>query len=259
MLQDYSLFRRDRPNKTHGGLLVFARTDLGVRRRLDLENPEIELITLEVTLPIHGSLLLFFSYRPPDYSPDVFFSALSTLMARATPSSTIVLLGDLNAKHARWDRSSSPNTAGNRACILLDDFNLTQCVTAPTRYSSDGTTCSVLDIFATNRPDLVEQVEVSDPISDHCRVDVKLGITTPTPKKRSITYLDYTNADWEGLGSALFRSSLTQAIQGTSNVNTAWTVWETIVLQIIIIIIFYLQDSPAGKNTLIEGVSVDVK
>ena len=50
---------------------------------------------------------------------------------------------------------------------LFDDFNLTQCVTSPTRFSADATSCSVLDVFATNRPELVQSVEISDPISDH--------------------------------------------------------------------------------------------
>ena len=177
--------------------------------------------------------------RAPNFNADDYFSALHNMLAEAestnpreTIPSNLVVLGDLNALHTRWDTLSLPNTAGKRACALFDDFNLTQCITSPTRFSADATSCSVLDVFATNRPELVQSVEISDPISDHCLVEVELLTRLPEEKRRCFTFFDYVNADWEGLCSALSRASLTEAIQGTTCVNTAWTVWESIVLQI---------------------------
>ena len=119
---------------------------------------------------------------------------------RQTPlTSSSCLLGDLNALHTRWAMGyffffTVTNTAGNRACALFDDFNLTQCVTSPTRFSADATSCSVLDVFATNRPELVQSVEKvtqflitvwlksnSSPVSRKRSVDASPFLTTSTP------------------------------------------------------------------------------
>ena len=70
-------FRRDRPNGTHGGLLVYARSHLRTTRRQDLECPDIECLTLELNLCTQGKMLLFFCYHPPDFPPDLFFFIVS--------------------------------------------------------------------------------------------------------------------------------------------------------------------------------------
>ena len=78
----------------------------------------------------------------------------------------LTVLGDFNAKHRRWDPRSPANTAGTKLCNLFQTFALTQLVHEPTRYSADGSSSSVLDLFATSRPDLVSDTLISDPISD---------------------------------------------------------------------------------------------
>ena len=37
---------------------------------------------------------------------------------------------------------------------------------------------------------------------------------------------DYKRADWNGLRTALYRTPLLEAIQGTENMNIAWEVWQ---------------------------------
>ena len=91
--------------------------------------------------------ILLFAYRPPDQSPTHFFESLHTLLATASSeSTTLSVFGDLNAKHSSWQSDGSCNTAGNKFFELLLDFGLTQCVHSPTRFSSDGHSCSVIDI-----------------------------------------------------------------------------------------------------------------
>ena len=111
---------------------------------------------------------------PPDCPPDLFFSKLSDRLTQAADRSLLVVLGDLNAKHRLWDDNSVPNTAGTRAAALFDDFTLTQTVMSPTRFSPDGQSSSVLDLFC-HRPSwpgrqLACSTEVGGPISDHCYV-----------------------------------------------------------------------------------------
>ena len=172
--ENFTLFRRDRPSRSHGGLLVYVRNHVQVRRRPDLELRELECITLELTVPSPITRhLLFCCYRPPDQHPDTFFSPLRNLLAKAEDESPqVTLLGDFNAKHPSWDETSTPNTAGTKMMELLTEFGLTQMIMEPTRYSFDGNTRSVIDLYATNRPDLVRSTSITDPVSDHCCVTI---------------------------------------------------------------------------------------
>ena len=54
--------------------------------------------------------------------------------------------------------------------------SMTQCIDEVTRYSADGASRSVIDLFSTTHPDFVVNTAVSDPISDHCCVTVHLHI-----------------------------------------------------------------------------------
>ena len=128
-----------------------------------------------------------------------------------------MLLGDFNAKHPSWDIQSHPNTAGNRMHKFLLDFSLTQCVSgSPTRFSSDYTSCSTIDLFCTNRPDIVRDLSITDPVSDHCCVHtvLDLGLDQSASKfhrkqRSDVKTLnqvpDLAAADWDGLREAFMR------------------------------------------------------
>ena len=95
---------------------------------------------------------------------------------------------------------------------------------SPTRFSPDGQSSSVLDLFAIDRPDLVVSTEVGDPISDHCHVTSTLSLRSPLPHKQTVTWFDYAHADWHGLRETLNMTPLMLAMSGTDNVDIAWSV-----------------------------------
>ena len=228
-LENFSSFRRDRPHGSHGGLFVYVNVRVRCRRRLDLEHINIECITLEFYLN-NTKHLLFFCYRPPNYSPSVFFNILSTLLSTAEQeNSVLTLLGDFNSKHPSWDSSAQPNIAGTKLAGLLLDFGLSQEVRTPTRYSHDGKYRSVLDLFATSRPDTITKVIVSEPISDHCSVSVLLQAHTVPSHAYGVQIPDFNRADWPGLRNALAKAQLLDAILGTTDVNVAWSTWRNII------------------------------
>ena len=229
-IPSFNVFRKDRPEGGRGGgLLVYVKSSLKAHRRTDLEYHGLEYIVLELNLRDLGSCILFCCYRSPSVQYRTFFDELSKALSK-TLSSTLFLLGDFNAKHAQWT-SAAPNAAGNYFMSVLHDFSLTQCITCPTRYSSDGQHCSTLDLFATNRRDLVQHIDISDPISDHCCVKVKLSVFTSNNRSQSSVHcgLDYEKANWIGLRKQLSKTPLLEAIQGTSDVNVAWKTWSSIV------------------------------
>ena len=109
-IPNFSYFRRDRAERTGGGLLVYIPGDLctSTKRRPDLETNAIECLTFELLHdPRH---ILLFAYRPPDQSPTLFFESLHTLLATASSeSTTLSVFGDLNAKHSSWQSDGSCN------------------------------------------------------------------------------------------------------------------------------------------------------
>ena len=102
------------------------------------------------------------------------------------------------------------------------DFNLSQWVETPTRYSDDRHSCSTIDLYATMRPDLITDVNVSDPISDHCCVSVSIAHPSTASSDKTVTFVDFAHADWSGMLGALSRAPLFAAIQGTTNIDVVW-------------------------------------
>ena len=235
-IPNFNTHRRDRPNRSHGGLLVYTHTTLNSLRRPDLEEKNIECITIQVPFSSSVNGIFFFCYRPPDQSHETFFGTLSSLLSSVEHDTNLIfLLGDVNAKHTAWDRETITNSAGTFLYNMALDFSLTQCITEPTRFSSDGTSKSTLDLLLTNRPDLVLESQVTSPISDHCCVT---SLIEGFPSRQAstntrITLPDFNQADWSALRSALHRAPLFQAIQGTNNVSVAWEVWQQIFPSII--------------------------
>ena len=191
--------------------------------------PDLECITLQLSLSPSIKGIFFFCYRPPSQCPKNFFGALSTLLSAAEhESNCIFLVGDFNAKHNSWDASAVTNSAGTRLYNLALEFALTQCVTDHARFSADGQHRNILDLLLTNRPDLLLENNVTAPISDHCCVTSKFRTLQLESKTKTTTIIlpDYKRADWDGLRTALYRTPLLEAIQGTENVNIAWEVWQ---------------------------------
>ena len=91
-ISGFSLFRRDRFHDKHGGLLIFVSTHLSPIRRIDLEDIDIECIVLELTLLSCGPCLLYFCYRPPSYSPEIYFDRLSPSLSNSSADRNFFLL-----------------------------------------------------------------------------------------------------------------------------------------------------------------------
>ena len=232
-LDNFTTLRRDRFHSREGGLLVYVRNTLHPIRKPALEHPNTEYIAVEFSTIQLGKCLLLYCYRSPNFPSSTYFQALSEKLALATGYSMILLLGDFNAKHEQWDPSSTGNAAGHAMASLLTDFSLYQCVTTPTRYTSDGLGSSVLDLLATDRPDLLSCISVTDPISDHCCVLATFRLSCLPAKKTVMRRYNYSAADWPGLRSCLEHVPLEEVIAGTEDVNAAWSAWESRFLDII--------------------------
>ena len=197
---------------------------------------EIECLTFELSLdqkhffrlppagPVNGFLLWLHAH----FACRCWIRVHDTDGSRRLERQTLLLT-------TRWTR----NTAGTKFIELLLDFGLTQCVQSPTRFSRDGTSCSVIDLYSTNRADLLTNIDISDPVSDHCMVTARLELSAQRALPSSglgpmkVIY-DFRNVDWHKINKDLMNAPLLQAIQGTQDVECALAVWEsTVILQIL--------------------------
>ena len=117
----------------------------------------------------------------------------------------LILVGDFNAKHLVGP-FINPKPSRPQTFLTLERFSLSQLVDQPTRYASDFSSSSTLDLVATNRQDLITLVEDSDPFSDHCPVVTELELPRKTPTQRTLLVPNYKQADWEGFHQNLFHS-----------------------------------------------------
>ena len=63
-IENFKLFRRDRPGDHHGGICVYVRNNVFSKRSHDLELPNIECLWVEISIKNKIQLIGTF-YRPP--------------------------------------------------------------------------------------------------------------------------------------------------------------------------------------------------
>ena len=175
-------FRRDR-NENGGGILVYISQQLSGARKKELENPELELMWVEIQFFTHRPLLLGCCYRPPN-STAAFFSKLEQVLEKVAEKD-ILLVGDFNAKHKDWFIRDNTNCNGQTLKDLMDRFDMTQLCSEATHLDNNGEPGSLLDLAFTNVPHLFNyQALVSQPIStsDHLPILIKTSITHQPPE-----------------------------------------------------------------------------
>ena len=157
----YSFFRKDRSEtqqKSGGGLVLYFRQSLNVKRRYDLENSNIETLWVQICLSNCKPFLLCTVYRPPNACSDwidLFENELS--IAQATGLEFLVM-GDFNI-----DLQSCSNS---KWLNLIQLFDLTQFVKEPTRVTESSST--IIDhAYSSDSANITECFVPSYAISDH--------------------------------------------------------------------------------------------
>ena len=78
-------------------------------------------------------------------------------------------MGDFNFPDIDWENRSSSDSNSQELTEIIQDTYLQQHVTQPTRYRA-GQTSNCLDLLFTDEEEMIQQVQISDPLglSDHC-------------------------------------------------------------------------------------------
>ena len=220
--QGYSVFRADRASRG-GGVFILVRRGL-----LCTEQPQFrtECEILWVKLEITGSRPLYIGgfYRPEEDDLEGLQELQKSISKVMEHSDNVWVLSDFNLPKLQWP-DCEPLIKPDCSCKqvydyfieILDDNNLTQVVTQPTRLNN------TLDLFLTTNPTLIKEVKCQPGLADHDMVSAEslLKPTTHKPKPRK-TFI-FKKADWPALKLKLkqFQESFIKSSPGKS-VEVLW-------------------------------------
>ena len=178
-------YRNVRVSKTtrSGGIFVLVRDTLICAEQPQLRSEcEITWVKLEVA----GAQPLYLAafYDPKEDDKDRLGMLRNSMGKLTGKKGNIMVVGGFNLPKFTW-ADCGPSMRQDCSCSavydsfveVLDDFNLVQIVTEPTRYYN------VLDLIPTSNPTLVSKVNCIPGFSDHDIVSVEVAIK-PTQAKQ---------------------------------------------------------------------------
>ena len=186
-LPDYEIYRRDRPDRTGGGVFICVKKSLSSSK---IQQGKLsESVFVKIDSPGNAPIILCCAYRAPNNN----YTECETLCTEILEvknkftNSIFWLAGDFNLPDISWPTSKildSPSYGLSVNQKFLDtvcELGLTHTVTDATRGAN------TLDLFFTNHPSLVKSTEVISGISDHEAVTIKNNLSNPhrkRPKRR---------------------------------------------------------------------------
>ena len=144
--------------------------------------------------------LLVCSFYRPNPDDDTSLPLLNESLSRINPNckSVVIVGGDFNLGYIDWSVPSvitgKPNLQQHKLLLgIINDHSLTQTVNVPTRQDK------ILDLFLTNYPSIVNNLETMPPIgeSDHDIVfsECVTSLRRFQPKPRKIQ--QFSKANWD--------------------------------------------------------------
>ena len=198
----YVLERRDRVDKSGGGILCFVKDELGYKRRLDLEDETIEIVWLEVVYACSRNILIGFVYRPPN-STISWFNAFSANLEKAyLEAKEIILMGDMNV-----DLSKCVNQSSNvkKLVHILDSVKLTQIICDPTRVASHSTTL-IDHVYVSNSNTIAHSCVPVYAVSDHYPVCITRKNMKQQTSRKEISYRCMNNFNEDAFMADMFNA-----------------------------------------------------
>ena len=128
-------------------------------------------------------------------------------------------MGDFNFPAFDWENWSSSDSNSQEFIEIIQDTYFQQHVTQSTRYRA-GQPSNCLDLIFTNFEEMIQQVQISDPLglSDHCALVFDLLThysfteTVPNSQKKFI----FDKGDFDSKKQELFQINWEKEIRGLS-------------------------------------------
>ena len=216
-IPNYRIIRRDR-NRHGGGTAMFIKECLNFNRKLDFEDPSIELIWIEILFDNNHKSLFGVCYRPPGQNAtevNMFLTCLESSFDRIHALNryydSIVLTGDFNDVCTAWEGSHYKSELKDNLLSLSRSLLLTQMVKESTRFGN------LLDLVFTNVSEMfTSAVQVLDPIHelDHCPILCMLSsssLVSEVDRSHSHCYrhvFHYDNGDFVKLKNMICQNTV---------------------------------------------------
>ena len=173
-IPSHNIYRNDRSDGW-GGAMVCIRSS--IESSLVLTSNKTESVYCKIPQPGQPPIIVGCSYRPPNASSDYAQQVCQELFELKSQFKKSIFLigGDFNLPDINWPHQTIDGCQYAKAIntAYMDtflDLGLHQVITTPTRGDS------ILDLFLTPDPDLIESIDVVAGIGDHDIVKVTTRI-----------------------------------------------------------------------------------
>ena len=227
----YYMVRKDRKIAHETGIIVYIQKTLSFKVRLDLGNPGVDVIWIEIqsghrsTCKSTDSLLICFLYRHSKCNSKWYDDFCDMMDTAWLLQKEILLMGDLNMDLlklcSKWQN-------------IFTSYNLTQCVSLPTRITQKC--CTLLDhIYSSNINSLREICIPTVGCSDHnalCVTWRKRGFKIPKTSHILVMFRSFKKFDLHSFQSDLQAAPFTN-IYSYTNPDEAVLFWSKTLLKVV--------------------------
>ena len=220
--------RKDRKSDPHGGVAIIAKAEFDA---VEIElSTKTEFVAASFACKnLKQPLVVGSVYRPTDnnyeYAEDLRKAVIH--IGSTYKNSTIWIGGDFNLPDIDWKTNSLvshnyPIPISKSILDMIQDLGAEQMVDFPTRKDS------ILDIFVTNRPSLVNKCTPIPGLSDHdiVLIDANIVPSRQKPARRLIYLWNKANLIEMEQDIAAFSRSFTTEHSETTPINTLWDIFK---------------------------------
>ena len=218
-VQGYSWIYKHR-NRSGGGVGFYIKDSINYRIRSDLNDPDIEILTIEIVKKNVKPFLITTWYHPPSDPIDSLYKFENCLQLIDQTDKESTILGDTNYDFLPTEISSQ----ALELKFITRLYQYEQLIKEPTRVTENSQT--LIDNFFTTNPNDITLCGVSSVcISEHCLIYGIRKSKTIKERGKIIEYRDYKKFDKQvflsDLQSSFFNFDLNQ-----KDVNTSWLNWK---------------------------------
>ena len=185
-----------------------------------------ELLFVDILVSGNRKVNLGVFYRPPKSDINSLLDLQTALdSVLSTPNADLLLLGDFNMPEINWETNCASRSSDHTTllCEIIHNNFLTQLVKDPTREEN------ILDLAFVSSPDLVHDLTVGQPFSDHNSINLLLSRSSYGDRRSEKSAYSFRKADWEHLRNLLNYTPWHCAFL-EDNIDLVWSAWSDLLL-----------------------------
>ena len=208
--------RKDR-NSNGGGIIMYYKNYINIKRRIDLENILVESMWFELKTKI-STFLININYRSERQAPVYFWQYFDVMLRNALDeNNNIICLGDLNNNFM----SDLPQSL--KDIIFIN--GLVNIISKPTHFNTTGSDSLLDPILVTDsiRAIDTDTIPIDRNISDHDGTYVTIESGFSNTKTFNRTIWDYKRGDYQNMKTLIEETNWKSLISDASDIHVACT------------------------------------